>query len=198
MKLLSLTLLASAVFCLFTSCGKTYTTPIRGGKVFTQKPLDKKILEDHGEGYEQRGDYLTKAQGLQPEEGESYEEFENRLINTLVIQEHDIVAYGNVIGKQESGIRNLAEQLEQLKEQNMDLRLQLQGNLEEHQKRKYAPTAFRSYTVQKGDTLQKISEKFFGTHTGWLALYQFNQFYISNPNLIEVGELVWIPPLVGQ
>jgi len=197
MKQATLTILACAIFSLFFSCGKTYTTPFKNDPFFTQEPLETDILREYGEGFAQRGDYLSNVLGLQPEKGESYEKFENRLVNTLVVQEYDLDSYKGLIGDHKENIQNLTSQLKQLEEQNLDLRMQYQSLKEEKPKKRYEQGAFQPYRVQKNDTLQKISKKFFGTHTAWLSLYQFNQYYIQNPNMIKVGELLWIPSFVS-
>lgn len=193
MKQVILSILACALFSIFLSCGKTYTTPIRGGSLYTEKPLKTGYLKDQGEGFEQRGDYFSRMKGLQPQKGESFQDFEDRLINTLVVQEYDLDSYQTLIKEEEESIVNLTSQLEQLEEQGLDLRIQYQAMKNESAEKKFERLAFHPYKVQKGDTLQKISQQVFGTHTAWLALYQFNQFYVKNPNLIEVGELIWLP-----
>ncbi len=197
MKQVTRTILACALFSLFFSCGSTYVTPFKNDEVFTQKELDRNLLGEHGEEFEKRGDYLSKASGLQPEDGETYKVFENRFINTLVVQEYDLGSYKDLISAQKNNIQSLQSQLDQLEDQNLDLRVQYQAMLGKEEKKEYERTAFQPYRIQKGDTLQSVAKKFFGTHTAWFALYQFNQFYIQNPNRIEEGDLVWIPSFTG-
>ena len=57
---------------------------------------------------------------------------------------------------------------------------------------KPATPAARSYTVQPGDTLYGISQRYWGNGKYWPALYRANQSKISNPNLIYVGQVVTI------
>jgi LysM repeat protein len=45
------------------------------------------------------------------------------------------------------------------------------------------------YTVQRGDTLGNLGWRF-----GWSASYLANANNICNPNLIYVGQKLWIPP----
>jgi LysM repeat protein len=52
-----------------------------------------------------------------------------------------------------------------------------------------APT----YTVQAGDTLYGIAQRYYGDGTYWPGLYQANQSKISNPNLISAGLVLAIP-----
>ena len=58
---------------------------------------------------------------------------------------------------------------------------------------KTATPAARSYTVQPGDTLYGISQRYWGNGKYWPALYRANQSKISNPNLIYAGQVVTIP-----
>jgi LysM repeat protein len=58
---------------------------------------------------------------------------------------------------------------------------------------KSATPAARSYTVQPGDTLYGISERYWGNGKYWPALYQANRSTISDPNLIYAGQVVTIP-----
>jgi LysM repeat protein len=53
--------------------------------------------------------------------------------------------------------------------------------------------ATRSYTVQAGDTLYGIAQRYWGNGNYWPSLYQANRSKISNPNLIYVGQVVAIP-----
>jgi hypothetical protein len=58
---------------------------------------------------------------------------------------------------------------------------------------KPATPAARSYTVQPGDTLYGISQRYWGNGNYWPALYQANRSKISDPNLIYAGQVVTIP-----
>jgi hypothetical protein len=58
---------------------------------------------------------------------------------------------------------------------------------------KPATPAARSYTVQPGDTLYGISQRYWGNGKYWPALYQANRSKISDPNLIYAGQVVTIP-----
>jgi len=58
------------------------------------------------------------------------------------------------------------------------------------------PTAgpsFEKYTVQKGDTLQKISQKFYSTTKKWTKLYEVNKDILKSPNRLYVGQVLNIP-----
>lgn len=49
------------------------------------------------------------------------------------------------------------------------------------------------YVVQKGDTLQKISEKFFGTTQKWQSIYEANKHILKSPDRIRPGQKLLIP-----
>jgi nucleoid-associated protein YgaU len=49
------------------------------------------------------------------------------------------------------------------------------------------------YIVKKGDTLQKISQKAYGTTTKWRKIYDANKKTIKNPDKLSEGEKLIIP-----
>ena len=49
------------------------------------------------------------------------------------------------------------------------------------------------YVVQKGDTLQKISEKLYGTTQKWKSLYDANKHILKSPDRIRPGMKLLIP-----
>ncbi|MBM3249559.1 MAG: LysM peptidoglycan-binding domain-containing protein [Candidatus Omnitrophica bacterium] len=53
--------------------------------------------------------------------------------------------------------------------------------------------AFERYTVQKGDTLQKISQKFFGTTKKWTKIYEANRDVLKSPDKVYPGMTLNIP-----
>ncbi|MCX5701405.1 MAG: LysM peptidoglycan-binding domain-containing protein [Candidatus Omnitrophica bacterium] len=52
---------------------------------------------------------------------------------------------------------------------------------------------FVQYTVQKGDTLQKISKKMYGTTKKWNTIYEANTNTLKGPNKIYTGQVLNIP-----
>jgi len=54
--------------------------------------------------------------------------------------------------------------------------------------------ACEDYKVQKGDTLQKISEKFYGTTKKWNKIFEANKDKIKAPDKIRVGQTICVPP----
>jgi LysM repeat protein len=55
------------------------------------------------------------------------------------------------------------------------------------------PVTSQQYTVQEGDTLQKISQKFYGTTKKWYKIYKANQETLKGPNRIYPGQVINIP-----
>jgi len=53
--------------------------------------------------------------------------------------------------------------------------------------------SFESYTAQKGDTLQKISQKHFGTTKNWYKIYKANKDTMKGPNKVYPGQTIRIP-----
>ena len=51
------------------------------------------------------------------------------------------------------------------------------------------------YKVQKNDTLQKISKKFYGTTRKWKLLYEYNKDVLKGPDKVYPGAEIKIPVL---
>jgi nucleoid-associated protein YgaU len=49
------------------------------------------------------------------------------------------------------------------------------------------------YTVQKDDTLQKISKKVYNSYGQWTKIYEANKDKIKNPNFVKPGTVLTIP-----
>lgn len=52
---------------------------------------------------------------------------------------------------------------------------------------------FIDYKVEKDDTLQKISKKFYGSFSKWPRIYEANRAKIKNPDSIKPGITIRIP-----
>ncbi len=52
---------------------------------------------------------------------------------------------------------------------------------------------FELYTVKKGDTLQTISYKFYGTHKKWKKIFEANKEKLKDPNKIFPGQVIKVP-----
>ncbi|MFH1901064.1 MAG: LysM peptidoglycan-binding domain-containing protein [Candidatus Omnitrophota bacterium] len=56
-----------------------------------------------------------------------------------------------------------------------------------------AEKTYKYYTVQKNDTLQKISRKFYGTTKKWKMLYEKNKNTLKSPDKVYPGMKIIIP-----
>ena len=52
---------------------------------------------------------------------------------------------------------------------------------------------YQKYTVQKGETLQKISKKLYGTTKKWSKIYNANKDTLKGPNKIYPGQVINVP-----
>ena len=55
------------------------------------------------------------------------------------------------------------------------------------------PVRMKEYKVQKGDTLQKISQAFYGTTKKWNKIYDANRDKLRGPDKIYPGQIINIP-----
>jgi LysM repeat protein len=53
--------------------------------------------------------------------------------------------------------------------------------------------AARRYTVQRGDTLSSIAQRFYGSTGDWNRLFAANRSVLRNPNMIFPGQVLAIP-----
>lgn len=51
----------------------------------------------------------------------------------------------------------------------------------------------RTYTVQAGDTLSKISRQYYGDANQYMKIFNANRDKLSDPNRIQVGQRLVIP-----
>lgn len=56
-----------------------------------------------------------------------------------------------------------------------------------------APSAERTYTVQEGDTLSAIAERFYGSANEYPRIFEANRDQLENPDLIYPGQTLRIP-----
>lgn len=54
---------------------------------------------------------------------------------------------------------------------------------------------YELYTIQKNDTLQKISNKFYGTTKKWKMIYDCNKDVLKSPDKVYPGKTIKIPVL---
>ena len=55
------------------------------------------------------------------------------------------------------------------------------------------PQTGSTYTVQPGDCLWSISQRFYGTGTRWNVIYEANKSIIQKPGFIQIGQILEIP-----
>lgn len=55
------------------------------------------------------------------------------------------------------------------------------------------PAPERTYTVQRGDTLSRISQKVYGEASQWRKIYEANRDRIPNQNALKLGTVLVIP-----
>jgi len=51
----------------------------------------------------------------------------------------------------------------------------------------------KTYVIKKGDTLQEISQKFYGTTKSWKKIANANKGVIKDPNKLPIGGKIKIP-----
>jgi nucleoid-associated protein YgaU len=56
-----------------------------------------------------------------------------------------------------------------------------------------AASAPRTYTVQKGDTLSKISKEYYGDANKYMRIFEANKDKLKDPDKIQVGQVLTIP-----
>lgn len=52
---------------------------------------------------------------------------------------------------------------------------------------------YTDYKIEEGDTLQKISKKFYGTYSRWNEIYQANKDVLTSPDRIKPGKVIRVP-----
>jgi nucleoid-associated protein YgaU len=56
-----------------------------------------------------------------------------------------------------------------------------------------SPSA-QEYTIKAGDTLSRLSERFYNSADKWSKIYEANRETVKNPNYIYIGQKLVIPP----
>lgn len=193
-KNLFLLLLLPFITC---SCYQNYYHSNLGDldPLYKKKGIKMAKLKEHGDKYHRRGNSLVDISKIGPNPDESFEEYEQRLYNTLATQESDIQEISYLIEHKRENFSNLEDQYAKLEGQNNNLRIAF-ADLKDAFKGKINQRSnlFEPYIVKKGDTLQGISHKFYDSYSGWLAIYRFNTGVLKDgPNNIEIGDALLIP-----
>ncbi len=58
---------------------------------------------------------------------------------------------------------------------------------------KLGEPAAERYTVQSGDTLSHIAQRFYGKASAWNTIYEANRDQLDNPDRIQPGQVLRIP-----
>jgi nucleoid-associated protein YgaU len=56
------------------------------------------------------------------------------------------------------------------------------------------PAPAVKYTVRPGDSLSKIAKQFYGNANAYMKIFEANSDQLSDPNQIQVGQELVIPP----
>lgn len=56
-------------------------------------------------------------------------------------------------------------------------------------------TGTRSYTIEKGDTLSAIAQRFYGKAKYWRQIHEANSAEIENPDRIFPGQVITLPAI---
>lgn len=56
-----------------------------------------------------------------------------------------------------------------------------------------ASSSGQSYTVQGGDNMRKIAQRFYGDEMQWKRIWEANKDKIPNPDVVRVGTQLTIP-----
>lgn len=72
---------------------------------------------------------------------------------------------------------------------------EIEGGQEKEYKIPSPEYEYKEYTIEKNDTLQKISRKFYGTTKKWKLIYQENKNILKSPDKIYSGTTIKVPIL---
>ena len=119
------------------------------------------------------------------------EAVENRLGDTRTISVVEVeFRKPNSRKKDSAKEETIVDQEVPTEEMSEDLDLE-----EEYVQESTSTEEYKLYTVQKNDTLQKISYKFYGTTRKWKMIYNKNKDVIKNSDRLYPGVTIKIPVL---
>lgn len=152
-------------------------------------------LSHYGEKHTRRGSYIVDVGCVRPKKGEPYEDFRERVMNTLTMQNYNRRMLDEAIDRTRKKVEELKGELEKVQNASQKLESTLGAMRKGERVRvRTRQSPFQGYTVQPGDTLQSIANNKYGTNTAWLAIYRFNQSVLPDgPNNIEIGDFLWLP-----
>jgi len=124
---------------------------------------------------------------LEVSKGEAAEDEE-----TVVVESDDAVMDRSGFQDEDLGYES-GERIEKMKlrDDSVDTMMEL-GDVD--MGKSFAPSSsVVEYTIQKDDTLQKISKKFYGSFSKWSKIYELNKDVIDDPDRIKPGVVIQIP-----
>ena len=92
--------------------------------------------------------------------------------------------------QKEQELRAKAEKLQKAQRQQLE---ETKERLRERREEQVKARQRTTYTVQAGDTLGKIAQKFYEDGSRWTEIYEANKAQIADPNAIKVGQELVIP-----
>ena len=99
--------------------------------------------------------------------------------------------------KNSSAVETSAAQMNNNRYPNINLptfKEEVPKNIEEiKSKATNVQAGYIDYVVEKDDTLQKLSKKFYNSYSKWTKIYEANKALIKNPDFIKPGITLRIP-----
>ena len=117
---------------------------------------------------------------------------------TKKVPDQDLpITHQSVSSNQPSLVNNLSQPNSEVSNSSSSLPVQTSAILEGAKDRTLfvPPSLPAQYTVNKDDTLQTISKKFYNSYTKWPKIYEVNKDKISDPNRIKSGVVLTIPEI---
>lgn len=178
------------LFCalFFMSSCAQFSTPIYNDPLYRAQQNKRSELGKGGEPYVQRAQTLN-------EESSSFSEQKERILNTLAAQKYQLKELEQSIEEKGKIVVELEQQLPELEKDHALMRIELIRNTSSQAlPGENKETTFKRYVVEDGDTLQRISQREYGTYTAWLSIYRFNRQQLPNgPNRIYPGQTLFLP-----
>ena len=106
-------------------------------------------------------------------------------------EDDDIAARIIAEQKRQAAEEAMRKRREARQEEMQEAKERIRARKEQAQAEQAEP---QTYTVQTGDTLGKIAQKLYGDGARWTEIYEANKKQIADPNVIQIGQELRIPP----
>lgn len=171
---------------IFSGC-QSYKSPLAYDPLYRQKneSLEAPAYQKADMEYANQG-YFTA------DSGETTEHLKTRITNAIRTQEHDYAGLTSALADLTASIQELETYKQSLSAQNLDLRKQLAQKEEQRLARHDMPQFYR-YTLQEGEDLADISQRFWQTRTGTSCIYRCNKDRFPQPFKPRAGDVLFIP-----